>query len=842
MLQAWIVLTAVGLLVNLKAEPCRKGTLSSDQPPLSTTAAEVCDKGNMTTNTAPQVQPGASISLSCQLQAVPSPQQCSTAIFVNGSQLSLSPGRSSRASFVVRAYGRHTFTCKQLCHPASKLRCGLDVEAGNPPDEPQNVSCIQYGTNGHPTCTWDKGRLTYLSTTYLLQLSNRTDVLCFSEEGVAQEGSSLALSKLSFDSWYKVVVVASNKLGSARSEPLLFMPIDIVKPHPPKFWVEFENSSEASCTSIWSNETQERHCRLRYRPLSKHSWSMVESLGSVNWSLCGLEPHTAYEFQLSCKIHPERGLWSNWHSYQAWPPEAVPAGLLDVWYRQQDVDSHRQNISLFWKALSKSEARGRILQYTVTFEALDPWNSSKEAHVITQTSYTRAMPRVDYKITVTAENSRGSSPPATIMTNLGTQDLPPPQKVSAIAMGKRSILVSWKPPTGSAVPISGYVVEWAGTERDTHTEPPPAWVKLPASNLSTLLTEQITEKVCYHIKVFALYQARAGQVASVTGISTAEAPSAGLQIYTPPQAEGLLVSWEAIPAHQQRGCSTGYQTNLGSRDGPGALAISNTSGQPSLDIPDLQPGNYILWVTAPTAAGERPSGNSELLCLESAGDWLTLVLTCSLFILLACACSVPPVRKALHQLLSRMLPQGQSKAIPDPANATWVKNHTAMKAELMFPSSLFLPDTSSYEEPETIQVEEETFLKINLQDKLLLGTTGRSGNGDWPAESGSGQEEPGYLTLPGTTDGEVDEQQLPHLYKRMVVEVMEPAQTVSEYITNPITDMATTYLPLVPGTPEELPELECEPLSIFPTASLMPSYGGNLTLDQVKINCSSVRR
>lgn len=74
------------------------------------------------------------------------------------------------------------------------------------------------------------------------------------------------------------------------------------------------------------------------------------------------------------------------------------------------------------QALSKSEARGRILRYTVTFEALDQRSRpAGEAHLTTQTSYARVMPRVDYKITVTAENSRGSSPPASLVTNLGTQ-------------------------------------------------------------------------------------------------------------------------------------------------------------------------------------------------------------------------------------------------------------------------------------------------------------------------------------------------------------------------------------------------------------------------------------
>lgn len=70
-----------------------------------------------------------------------------------------------------------------------------------------------------------------------------------------------------------------------------------------------------------------------------------------------------------------------------------------------------------FQALSKSEAKGRIRQYTVTFEALNRGGSKPE--VTTQTSYTRTTAKMDYKITVTADNSRGSSPPAVITTDLG---------------------------------------------------------------------------------------------------------------------------------------------------------------------------------------------------------------------------------------------------------------------------------------------------------------------------------------------------------------------------------------------------------------------------------------
>ncbi|NWV07231.1 I12R2 protein, partial [Ptilonorhynchus violaceus] len=75
-------------------------------------------------------------------------------------------GGSVSGTFVVGGYGKHSFSCKAACGHRTHLVCGMDIRAGDPPDEPRNVSCIQHGTEGHPTCTWDRGRLTYLHTTY----------------------------------------------------------------------------------------------------------------------------------------------------------------------------------------------------------------------------------------------------------------------------------------------------------------------------------------------------------------------------------------------------------------------------------------------------------------------------------------------------------------------------------------------------------------------------------------------------------------------------------------------------------------------------------------------------
>ncbi|NWU80818.1 I12R2 protein, partial [Onychorhynchus coronatus] len=78
-------------------------------------------------------------------------------------------GRSVSKTFSLNTYGKHTFTCKTVCEERKKLICGIDIKCGNPPDEPRNVSCILTGTDSYLFCTWDKGRLTYLDTTYVIQ-------------------------------------------------------------------------------------------------------------------------------------------------------------------------------------------------------------------------------------------------------------------------------------------------------------------------------------------------------------------------------------------------------------------------------------------------------------------------------------------------------------------------------------------------------------------------------------------------------------------------------------------------------------------------------------------------
>uniref|UniRef100_A0A8C3QC93 Uncharacterized protein n=1 Tax=Geospiza parvula TaxID=87175 RepID=A0A8C3QC93_GEOPR len=386
-------------------------------------------------------------------------------------------------------------------------------------------------------------------------------------------------------------------------------------------------------------------------------------------------------------------------------------------------------------------------------------------------------------------------------------DLPPPQRVCAVGLGNSSILVSWSPPAGAALPVGGYLVEWAEPWREPRLQPQHSWVKLPPSHLSTVIAEHIRDNVCYQIHVSALYQDRAGQAASVRGNSTAQAPSAGPQMLTTPWASGVLVSWEEIPAPQQRGCITGYHIYLHRKDGQGQPEVHAVpAGAPrSLHLPHLEPGeHHELWMTAATAAGEGPRGNSDSVCLDSKDTHKGAAgLTIHVF-----NCMYPPCR--LQWLLSFLLPQWQSKAIPDPANATWAKS----LAELSAPSSPFVPG-GAFEEPETSPVEETPAHPEppKAGDKVEVGSAGSRGHGDWAAESSA------------------EEQQLPELYQRLLLEAMEPPEPAAEYISSPGT--------LVP---EPAPEPDPSPLSVFPTSAFLPPAlccPGNLTLDRVKLGGSS---
>lgn len=89
----------------------------------------LCDKGTVTASAGPAIQQGSNVTLSCQLRAEPA--WCWAGIFLNSSERARSQGGSVSKTFLVTAYGKHTFTCKSICGDKAKLVCGIDIQCGS---------------------------------------------------------------------------------------------------------------------------------------------------------------------------------------------------------------------------------------------------------------------------------------------------------------------------------------------------------------------------------------------------------------------------------------------------------------------------------------------------------------------------------------------------------------------------------------------------------------------------------------------------------------------------------------------------------------------------------------
>uniref|UniRef100_A0A2R9A9E4 Interleukin-12 receptor subunit beta-2 n=1 Tax=Pan paniscus TaxID=9597 RepID=A0A2R9A9E4_PANPA len=401
------------------------------------------------------------------------------------------------------------------------------------PEQPQNLSCIQKGEQGTVACTWERGRDTHLYTEYTLQLSgpkNLTWQKQCKDTYCDYLDFGINLTPESPESNFTAKVTAVNSLGSSSSLPSTFTFLDIVRPLPP--WdirIKFQKASVSRCTLYWRDEGLVLLNRLRYRPSNSRLWNMVNvTKAKGRHDLLDLKPFTEYEFQISSKLHLYKGSWSDWsESLRAQTPEEEPTGMLDVWYMKMHIDYSRQQISLFWKNLSVSEARGKILHYQVTLQELTGGKAMTQ-NITGHTSWTTVIPRTgNWAVAVSAANSKGSSLPTRInIMNLCEAGLLAPRQVSANSEGMDNILVTWQPPRKDPSAVQEYVVEWRELHPGGDTQVPLNWLRSPPYNVSALISE-IPYRVSQNSHPINSLQPRVTYVLWMTALTAAGESSHG---------------------------------------------------------------------------------------------------------------------------------------------------------------------------------------------------------------------------------------------------------------------------------------------------------------------------
>uniref|UniRef100_A0A8C0Q8R3 Interleukin-12 receptor subunit beta-2 n=2 Tax=Canis lupus familiaris TaxID=9615 RepID=A0A8C0Q8R3_CANLF len=460
---------------------------------------DACKRGDVTVEPSHVISLGSAVNISCSLK----PEQgCSQypsfnmlILYKFNRRINFLHGHFLSSQVTGLPLGTTVFLCKLACSKNKELRiCGAEISVGVVPEQPQNLSCIQKGAHGTVTCIWDRGRDTHLYTAYTLQLNGPKNLTWWKQCDHYCDHLDLGVNLTPElpESSYTAQVTAINSLGSASSLPSTFTFLDIVRPLPP--WdIRFKcvNASVNKCILQWRDEGLVLLNRLRYRPNSSKSWKMVHATNAKGrYDVLDLKPFTEYEFQISSKLHLHKGIWSDWsESLRTQTPEEEPTGTLDVWYMKKHIDYSRQQISLFWKNMSMSKARGKILHYRVTLQEVAGVKVTLQ-NITEHTSWTWVIPRTgNWVVTVSAANSKGSTLPTYInITDLCGAGLLAPRQVSANSKGVDDIMVTWEHPGKAAPAVQEYVVEW----RELHPRgdmPPLNWLRSTPYNVSALISE-----------------------------------------------------------------------------------------------------------------------------------------------------------------------------------------------------------------------------------------------------------------------------------------------------------------------------------------------------------------
>uniref|UniRef100_F7GLA0 Interleukin-12 receptor subunit beta-2 n=1 Tax=Callithrix jacchus TaxID=9483 RepID=F7GLA0_CALJA len=497
-----------------------------------------CRRGDVTVKPSRVILLGSTVNISCTLKprqgCLNNSRHNKLILYKFDRRINFHHGHSLNSQVTGLPLGTTLFVCKLACINSDEIQiCGAEILVGVAPEQPQNLSCIQKGEQGTVACTWDRGRDTHLYTEYTLQLSgpkNLTWQKQCKDHYCDYLDFGINLTPESPESSFTAKVTAVNSLGSSSSFPSTFTFLDIVRPLPP--WdirISFQKASVSRCTLYWRDEGLVLLNRLRYRPNNSRLWNMVNvTKAKGRHDLLDLKPFTEYEFQISSKLHLFKGSWSDWsESLRAQTPEEEPTGMLDVWYVKRHLDYSRQQISLLWKNLSVSEARGKILHYEVILQELTGGKAMIQ-NITGHTFWSTVIPRTgNWTVAVSAANSKGSSRPTRVnITNLCGAGLLAPRPVSAYSEGKDGIRVIWQPPRKAPSAVQEYVVEWRELHPKGDTQVPLNWLRSPPYNVSALISE-IPYRVSQNSHPINSLQPRVTYVLWMTALTAAGESSPG---------------------------------------------------------------------------------------------------------------------------------------------------------------------------------------------------------------------------------------------------------------------------------------------------------------------------
>uniref|UniRef100_A0A3Q1GX05 Interleukin 12 receptor, beta 2a n=1 Tax=Acanthochromis polyacanthus TaxID=80966 RepID=A0A3Q1GX05_9TELE len=716
---------------------------------------------------------------------------------------------------VVNITKSRTYSCR--CECFSQLDpCGLDILAGYPPDLPKNFKCtyeVQKNESGVLVCTWNRGWDTYLGTRSKLRVrtvtGNHTDgPHSVSSTGTESLSASFALSRSV--QLISVWVEVNNSLGFVKSSISNYSLSDIAMPLAPGLYLQ--ECLSRKCLIEVKEPVETQHVQIQYTADQQTWTSSLNSVVQMNssWSVSSLEPYRLYYFRARSKF--STGIWSEWSAnISSWTQEEAPAEELDVWFTEPESDS--TSTTVYWKEPNMSVSRGKIIGYKVGVGRpnLRAYNISADARSFSVPSC------ADCEVTVWARNSKGLSPPARVTTR--RTKVKPTADVS-VSTGNYSITISWRKAETAPLP-AGYVVEWYPEGRQLQEL---RWVKLDKNENQTVISG-IKAFECYEAAVYVFYNENSVSQTRFKGVATLEsAPAAGPVVKDKVEGNEVKITWTELHWSQRRGCISTYSIYLEDSSGH-RKTYSVASQERTYTIKGLSPGLYSVSMSASTSTGEGPTGEKVKFFIDQEAH-SSLLLVCGILsvivLFLVCLCQSSAVKQRFFEFFQCFM----LDVVPDPANSKWAKEYTQDKDKMsLMPQQSNSSASTEEEEPILVDVEElpkqssAVSMQTNVSSPLPPQTDLNPGT------------DPATLLYPLTT-----------YIKSFSHDSDSSDQTQTSLDTNSTVDYISSHGPGNLGEEdEEEEEEEFADMNFFPSHNIFLDsleFGGKLTLDAVKIDCS----
>ncbi|KAA0720013.1 Oncostatin-M-specific receptor subunit beta [Triplophysa tibetana] len=457
---------------------------------------------------------------------------------------------------------------------------GTTFFIGYTPDD-QNLTCVTRDLSS-VQCSWNSGRETRLEglrgeTKYTLNGRR-----CQFNPCVQPENNET--------SW---TLTAQNPLGVMIINDTAD-PLHRVWLNGPKNMLSNVNERNATLQWSWDEQKYNSFSIICQVELNRNIYNKTFSgTGLKSFVLEDLQPVTDYSAKVHCGSSEHFYIWSEWSKMTDFRTKEDIPEPVDVWMQYLEESTY-----VIWKKhLTKDQSNGVLTGYKVTIT--DTENKTSIYHAGPNSTYysvSSVNETGNQMISVSAKNSAGLSPPASIII---TRYPASRVEISRINGSNGGFDIVWLESSSSTC---GYVVDWVPTY--SHEKSAVQWKRIPAGHLNKRIeSEFLKQGVRYNVSVYSCTSGAPQLLQRGEGYAIEKKPFEIVgNIKVKSNGRNLVLSWEKLPLDKHGGFMLGYKVNIfhyASNKTEEQYETKNTTVHLK-----LSPGSYAINISAFTSAGE----------------------------------------------------------------------------------------------------------------------------------------------------------------------------------------------------------------------------------------------